>query len=64
MKNTVRKTESPFTRGELAAIRDRAVAVAGNPCLLDGWRRAFWALADAADRLDLMAARDAATPES
>lgn len=58
MKIAWRKTG--FTREEMASIRDRAKAVGDDAILLDEWRRAFWALADAADRIDLMMGRLAA----
>jgi hypothetical protein len=46
-----------FTRAELITLRERAKYWAKTPGLSEDWARAFWALTDAADRLDAMDAR-------
>ena len=51
----------PFTRAELITVRERAQYDAKQPGIVEEWRRAFWALADAADRLDAMHARTVIT---
>ena len=46
-----------FSRDELIEIRDKAEDLATEEHLNETWRRAYLALADAADHLDAMWAR-------
>ncbi len=48
---------TPFSRAELILCRERAKVLAQRPGRTLEWARAYWALADAADRLDAMQAR-------
>jgi hypothetical protein len=46
-----------FGRGELQSIRYRALTMAATSGLNRGWRRVYFALADAANTLDAFIAR-------